>query len=139
VSVLPVYTNFSTCLHGIDAANVKLRRDERHNALYLDLADHVGVRLDLNPEALGQDRTDGLGRDREGLVRLAEVSAQAAQELGQLLGLGDEDQAAEDTRRLDAIRGVLAAFDWEHDDRQLALEAIDRIADGGPAHWEPSP
>jgi len=47
--------------------------------------------------------------------------------------------AAEDTRRLDVIRGVLAAFDWEHDDRQLALEAIDRIADGGPAHWEPSP
>ena len=39
--------------------------------------------------------------------------------------------AAEDTRRLNAIRGVLAAFDWEHDDRQLALEAIGRIADGG--------
>jgi hypothetical protein len=38
---------------------------------------------------------------------------------------------AEDTRRLDAIRGVLAAFDWEMDDRQLALEAIERIADGG--------
>jgi hypothetical protein len=38
---------------------------------------------------------------------------------------------AEDTRRLDAIRGVLAAFDWETDDRQLALEAIERIADGG--------
>ena len=37
----------------------------------------------------------------------------------------------DDTRRLAAIRGVLAAFDWEHDDRQLALEAIDRIADGG--------
>jgi hypothetical protein len=38
---------------------------------------------------------------------------------------------AEDTLRLEAIRGVLARFDWEHDDRQLALEAIDRIADGG--------
>ena len=38
--------------------------------------------------------------------------------------------SAEDTRRLDAIRGLLARFDWEHDDRQLALEAIERIADG---------
>jgi hypothetical protein len=38
--------------------------------------------------------------------------------------------AAEDARRLDAIRGVLDHFDWEHDDRQLALEAIERIADG---------
>jgi hypothetical protein len=41
--------------------------------------------------------------------------------------------AAEDTRRLDRIRVVLAKFDWEHDDRQLALEAIDRIVDGGQA------
>ncbi len=39
--------------------------------------------------------------------------------------------AAGDTRRLDAIRAVLAAFDRERDDRQLALEAIGRIADGG--------
>ena len=38
---------------------------------------------------------------------------------------------AEDTRCLNAIRGVLDRFDWEFDDRQLALEAIDRIADGG--------
>jgi hypothetical protein len=38
---------------------------------------------------------------------------------------------AEDTRRLEAIRAVLAGFDWEHDDRQLALEEIARIAGGG--------
>ena len=38
-------------------------------------------------------------------------------------------QAAEDTRRLDRVRVVLAKFDWEHDDRQLALEAIERIVD----------
>jgi hypothetical protein len=38
--------------------------------------------------------------------------------------------ASDDTRRLDAIRGVLSRFDWEHDDRQLALEAIERIAEG---------
>ena len=44
----------------------------------------------------------------------------------------------ENARRLSEIRAILAAFDWEHDDRQLALEAIERIAEGGPAHWEPS-
>jgi hypothetical protein len=38
--------------------------------------------------------------------------------------------AAGDMRRLDRIRVVLAKFDWEHDDRQLALEAIERIAEG---------
>jgi len=41
------------------------------------------------------------------------------------------EAAAEDTRRLGAIRGVLSRFDWEHDDRQYALETIERIADGG--------
>ena len=45
----------------------------------------------------------------------------------------EEDQAAEDTQRLDRIRVVLAKFDWEHDDRQLALEAIERIVEGGQA------
>ncbi len=38
--------------------------------------------------------------------------------------------AAGDSRRLAAIRDVLARFDWEHDDRQFALEEIERIAEG---------
>jgi hypothetical protein len=42
-----------------------------------------------------------------------------------------ERAVAEDTRRLDTIRGVLSRFDWELDDRQYTLELIDRIADGG--------
>ena len=37
---------------------------------------------------------------------------------------------AEDARRLQAIRALVAKFDWEHDDRQYALEAIERIAEG---------
>ncbi len=37
---------------------------------------------------------------------------------------------AEDTRRLTAIRELLRHFDWEYHDRQLALEAIERIAEG---------
>jgi hypothetical protein len=43
---------------------------------------------------------------------------------------------AEDTRRLEAIRAVLAGFDWEHDDRQYALEEIERIAGGGGGDQE---
>lgn len=52
--------------------------------------------------------------------------------LGDLAGLaerlgGDEGQAAEDAGRLDEIRAILTAFDWEHDDRQYALERIEMI------------
>jgi hypothetical protein len=43
----------------------------------------------------------------------------------------DPAWAAEAVRRLNEIRSILAGFDWEHDDRQLALEAIERIAFGG--------
>ncbi len=67
---------------------------------------------------------------------------------GGTIGLDDEEYAAaikaagpqavpvpaavtEDTRRLSAIREVLSHFDWEFHDRQLALEAIERIVDGG--------
>ena len=72
---------------------------------------------------------------REWMLRLASV-------LEDLLAAHDEDAqdaevtlllAEEDTRRLAAIRGLLARFSWEHDDRQLALEAIVRIADGDQA------
>jgi hypothetical protein len=33
--------------------------------------------------------------------------------------------------RLAEIRGILAAFDWEHDDSHYALERIEMIADDG--------
>lgn len=35
----------------------------------------------------------------------------------------NEDTSA----KLAAVRSVLSAFDWEHDDRQYALEEIERI------------
>jgi hypothetical protein len=49
--------------------------------------------------------------------------------LGQVLGMlaGRHDGA----RQLAEVREVLAAFDWEFDDRQYALEAIERIVTGG--------
>jgi hypothetical protein len=37
----------------------------------------------------------------------------------------------DDSVKLAAVRDVLAAFDWECDDRQYALEEIDRIVMGG--------
>jgi len=49
--------------------------------------------------------------------------------LGQVLGVLADRQA--ETRQLDAVRAVLAAFDWEHDDRQYALEEIERVLEGG--------
>ena len=42
-------------------------------------------------------------------------------------------EVAADTQRLDRVRVVLAKFDWEHDDRQYALESIERIVEGGQA------
>jgi hypothetical protein len=49
--------------------------------------------------------------------------------LGQVLGVHAERQ--DDARQLAEVRQLLAAFDWEFDDRQLALEAIERIVTGG--------
>jgi hypothetical protein len=37
----------------------------------------------------------------------------------------------DDAAKLAAVRAVLSAFDWEHDDRQYALEAIEDIVSGG--------
>lgn len=49
--------------------------------------------------------------------------------LGQVLGILAERQ--DEGRQLAEIRAVLAAFDWEFDDRQYALEHIERIVTGG--------
>ena len=59
------------------------------------------------------------------LRECAESRRQLAAVLAAYAGL--EDAA----RKLAAIRGVLDTFGWESGDRQLALEAIDRIQAGG--------
>jgi hypothetical protein len=48
--------------------------------------------------------------------------------LGQVLAVLADRQV--DMRQLAGIRAVLDGFDWEFDDRQLALEAIERIVTG---------
>ena len=45
----------------------------------------------------------------------------------QLLDAYVREAEADDARRLAEVRDLLARFDWELDDRQYALEAIDRI------------
>lgn len=45
----------------------------------------------------------------------------------------NEDAAA----KLEAVRGVLSVFDWEHDDRQYALEEIARIVMTGRTYTHP--
>jgi hypothetical protein len=55
--------------------------------------------------------------------------AECRRHLGQVLVV--IDGLHEDAGKLAEIRAVLAAFDWEFDDRQYALERIDEIASGG--------
>jgi hypothetical protein len=51
----------------------------------------------------------------------------------QLLDAYVREAETDDARRLREIRALLAHFDWEYHDRQLALEAIERIAEDGQA------
>jgi hypothetical protein len=53
--------------------------------------------------------------------------------LGQVLGILAERKAErlDGSRQLAEVRQLLAEFDWEFHDRQLALEAIERIVTGG--------
>jgi hypothetical protein len=55
--------------------------------------------------------------------------AESRRQLGQVLAAVDGQ--ADEAGKLARIRQVLAEFDWEFHDRQLALEAIDRIQGGG--------
>jgi hypothetical protein len=62
-------------------------------------------------------------RDRDDLSgQLAGVIADRAEDAAAVTALRDQ---------LARIRAVLDSFDWEFDDRQLALEHIERIATGG--------
>ena len=68
------YTNFSACLHGIDAGKVSLYRDEVNSAIFVYLDETVSIRVDLRYPEKHE-------RDIAGLLRLAEVAAQAAADL----------------------------------------------------------
>ena len=61
--------------------------------------------------------------------RLMIEVAETRHQLAQVLAAAAEWQ--DEARQLAEVRAVLAAFDWEFDDRQYALEAIERIVTGG--------
>ena len=64
-------------------------------------------------------------------IHWADWASRMAAELRSVLAQLDAEQAkAAEPSQLVAIRALLAAFDWEHDDRQLALERIEAIAFG---------
>ena len=70
------YVNFTATLHGIDPGNVELRSDEKHDAWWLWIDRGVSIRVDLK-------YPDDLGRDRAGLLKLAEAATQLAEEIRQ--------------------------------------------------------
>lgn len=70
--------------------------------------------------AIGEHRDSGTGRDE--LLCAAHLDT-ASDRIRAREQAAAEDAAA----KLDQIRRVLAAFDWERDDRQYALEKIERI------------
>ncbi len=66
--------------------------------------------------------------------RVATKLSGSRSDLGRLAGAllaAQADRAERLNGDLDAIRGILAGFDWEHDDHQYALEQIEMIADKG--------
>jgi hypothetical protein len=82
------YVSWNACAHGLSADDVQLRRDERHGALYLELADNAAMNIRIQVRQRAHDDAERfaaeLERNRDGLRRLAAVAEQAAQEIEQL-------------------------------------------------------
>ena len=72
--------------------------------------------------------------DYQNAAACADVAERAmwAARLADMLGYVLAAPAGAEGRKLTAIRQLLADFDWEFHDRQLALEEIDRIVGGQP-------
>jgi hypothetical protein len=105
----------------------------------------------LTPEQLARvsvarQLAEAHGQGREALAVYLEASdpanpwplaasalARTARQLLEIIdGLaGREDQELAEAGQLAQVRALLAAFDWSVDDRQYALEAIERIVTGG--------
>jgi hypothetical protein len=62
--------------------------------------------------------------------RMQAELAETRHQLGQVLAVLAEQQ--DGARQLAEVRQLLADFDWEFQDRQYALEAIERIVSPGP-------
>ncbi len=118
-----------------------MARHYRHPALV-----HHAVLADATWEQIAAAAGTNADQARQAYREWAEGQHKLRSDFpGGTIGLSDEEYEvaikaagepqvvgeSEDTRRLNAIRELLGRFDWEHDDRQFALEAIERIVDGG--------
>ena len=90
------------------------------------MTDTVDQRITLAREYLAAAR----GRDIDHLPpsRLMAELAETRRQLGLVLAAVAEREG--EHAQLAEIQALLADFDWEFDDRQLALERIERIAEG---------
>jgi hypothetical protein len=61
---------------------------------------------------------------------LQSMATKLRRHLGAVLDYIGEGETGSVAATLAAVREVLDGFDWEYHDRQLALEAIQRIVDG---------
>jgi hypothetical protein len=80
------YVGWSAVSHGLSADRVQPRHDEAHAALYIELNEDMSIRIQVWPHAWedAEQHAAELERDRQGLLRLAEIARQAAREIGQL-------------------------------------------------------
>jgi hypothetical protein len=90
------------------------------------MAPHNFLMLVNACEAAGVDLGGPSSYDRQILAWLAGWEPQTCAVVAGIITRA----ASPATGQLAAIRAILARFDWEQDDRQLALEEIDRIAGG---------
>jgi hypothetical protein len=86
-------------------------------------------RLTAAREYLGHAREVKL--DRLPPSALMRFAAELRRQLGQVLDVVTEMEAADAVQVLAHVRLILDGFDWDHDDRQWALERIDEITGGG--------
>jgi hypothetical protein len=94
------------------------------------MTDTVDQRITLAREYLAAARQ----RDINYLPpsRMAAELAETRRQLGLVLAAAaDLSGRPDEHEQLVKVRGLLAGFDWEHHDRQIALEAIERIVTGG--------
>jgi hypothetical protein len=89
----------------------------------------VDQRITLAREYLAAAR--GRPIDHMPPSRMMAELVETRRQLGQVLAAVAELKVWTSAVQLAEIRAVLAAFDWEFHDRQLALEEIERIATGG--------
>ena len=80
------WAGYSATMYGLDAGGIRLHHDE-HGAAHIRLAagSSMEIRIQLAQSVLDtpEQHADGLERDRRGLLRLAAVATQLAEEIGQ--------------------------------------------------------